>query len=229
MFAETVEEMIAAFRSDVDDVASTDGSDNLWDSIDVLRYLNTAVDKTARKVLSLHEVITLAVTADDPVVALPRRVLHIRHARMASTNYTLSEQNADEAVFGGDDYGITTSVTNSLFSGRSGPPRVFVRDYETLGLRLFPTPVASDSLILQCTVTIETALDDTDDMPFTDTDDLHLVLLWMKKLAYSKHDAETRDLQRAQEYEDEYNALAVERNAAVRNLRRRPGTVRMQW
>jgi hypothetical protein len=229
MFAETVEDMIAAFRSDVDDVASSDGSDNLWDVTDVLRYLNIAVDKTARTTLSLHEVITLAVTAGDPVVALPRRVLHLRHVRLASTGYVLSEQNANEGLFGVDDYGITTSITDELFSGRSGTPRVYVRDYETLGLRLYPTPVVDDSVIAQCTVTIESPLDETDDMPFTDADDQYLTLLWMKKLAYAKHDAETRDMERSKEYEAEYIAFALERNAAVRSLRRRPGNVRMQW
>lgn len=230
MFAETVDDIIAAFRSDVDDVTSSDGSDNLWSAADVLRYLNEAVDKTAKATLSLQAVINLPVTANNPVVTLPARVLHIRHARLASNNGALVERNADEVTYGlSDDYGYVVPGSGALFGLQAGTPRAYVRDYEVRGLRLLPASAVNDTLILQCSATIGGALELGDDMPLTDPEDQALVLMWMKKLAYSKHDAETLDLRRAAEYEQMFRDVALERNAAVRSYRRRPGTVRMAW
>lgn len=230
MFVETVEELIAAFRSDVDDVVSSDGSDNLWSADDALRYLNAAVDKTAKATLSIHEVLSLPIVASDPVVPLPRRVLHIRSARLASNNLPVIENNLNEEPLGAaDDYGLITYGANSQFNRPPGTPKSFIRDYVPRGLYLVPASAADDALIVQCSVTIESPLDDSDDLPFNDTDDIELVLLWMKKLAYSKHDAETYDLDRAQFYEASFVDRARARRAEAENFHRRPGLVRMQW
>lgn len=230
MLFETVEDLIAAFRSDVDDATSVDGSDNLWSDTDALRYANAAIDKTAKETLSLHEVLTLTLTASQPLVVLPRRVLHIRGARLGSNNLPVRELNLNEHPHGiDDDYGHTVPSASALFSSPPGTPRWYVRDYDPRGLYLCPASAEDDTLIAQCSVTVEEALLEDDDFPFTDSDDTELVLLWMKRMAYLKHDAETYDMQRSREYEEQFFARARDRRSESSSFKRRPGTVRMQW
>lgn len=218
MIAETVADLVTIFRSEVDDAVS-DGvgdHDKLWKTWEVLNYATEAVDATAKRVLSLTQKIDLTITAGQGVVALPQRVLNIRDARLLVRQIHLLPRNANELN--------RFDVFNS-----TGTPRWYVADYSVHALDLYPTPDEDDMLRIQCSVTIDEPLAESDDFPFTDLQDTRLVLEYMKHLAYKKQDAETLDLQRSVEYRDSFDRLSRERAVSVRNYRRRPAAVRMNW
>lgn len=228
----TTDAVITQFRSDVDDPlrgpADTPDVDALWKSTDVLFYLNAAASKTARETLALRRTFDLPVNAADPFVKLPTNapVLHIYRAYLNTARRALDERNLDQPsvrfdygqLLGGEDGWATAT----------GTPSVYNREYKPGYLRLAPIPVANDTL------TVTAALDAPMltcgmPMPFTTYDDIHLVLLWMKKLAYAKKDVDTFDPTRSTAHESEYNARVRERRYAVDRERRAPGSVRFSW
>ena len=215
MIADTVNDIINVFRSDVDDVVSSD-DDVLWTAADALRYATEAADAVARATQRLYEIIDISVVADTSYVALPARVLNIRHAVLVTAKKKLRIENLNEQS--GSD----------LFDN-SSEPCYLVADYRVGSLELFPVPTENDTLRLQCSVTIAAALDVSDDMPFADAADQRLMVTYMKYLAYMKHDAETFDLERAVAYKASFDDMAARRNAEIRRHRRRPGAVRMNW
>lgn len=218
MFADTISDVLALFRSEVDDVVSenSDESDRLWKTSELLIYATEAADATARAVLSLTEQLSLTVTSGTATLALPARVLHIRHAHLVTAKRILEARNLNELEAG------------DMFDS-AGTPSSYVADYVAHSLQLFPTPSANDTLLAQCSTTISEMLSESDDTPFVDAQDIRLMLTYMKHLAYQKHDAETLDLERSRTYFDTFLQESRTRSASVRNYRRRPGTVRVNW
>lgn len=218
MIAETADELIAIFRNEVDDVVGSDGddSDKLWKTAELYTYLNEAIDKTARVTHALQERVLLDVISGEKYVVLPPNVVDVNRVSLQNLGVTLEHLNDNEL----DD--------NDLFGGPAHPYG-YILDPGSNELQLVPPPNADDVAELRCATTLLHPLEDGDDLPFTAAEDLRLVLLWMKALAYKKQDVETEDLIRAQRFENEFNVRALERHAALQRLRRRPGNVRMQW
>lgn len=97
---------------------------------------------------------------------------------------------------------------------------------------MFPTPPAVYSLETTAIVTSATTVvyfDENDDMPFDEFPDIELVLLWMKKMAYEKQDADAMDLSRALAFEEQYNTRVVKRKSERYRQRRPAGRVMFSW
>lgn len=228
MLAETVADLVNVFRNDVDDV---DATPYLWSDTEVLSYLNEAVERLATDTNGLVKVLPINVRAGEPLVRLPQYVLQIYQARLQGAGTQLIQRNANDfGVLGNDrDYGHTGfSRGNNLF-GQQGQPTAFVRDYDDGQLRLVPTPIVDDVLEIRCSVTQSFPLDMDDLLPFRKSADQRLLLCYMRFRAYNKHDAETEDLVRARKNESEYLGMVIDREQEIRNQRRTPGTVRMEY
>jgi hypothetical protein len=115
-----------------------------------------------------------------------------------------------------------------MFEG-SGQPSVYVRDYERRALRLVPIPAFSGVLELQVSVTVGVPIEKGGDLPTQDAEEQRLLLHYMKWRAYEKQDAETQDMPRARYYEAAYRNGAMERESSLRNMRRTPGVIRMEY
>lgn len=232
MLAFSTDDLATRFRSDVDDVVTDEaGSDFgcLWKDSDVYSYMTEACAMVASRTSSLYRTLQLPFSAGMRLLPLPRFVREIRSARLAGCNRPVVQRNANDMALGGrDDYGLKLSDNSEMFEG-SGRPTSFVRDYDTGQLRLVPAPVEGDTLEIQCTVSISMPLCSGMPMPLTDLEDQVLVLHYMKMRAYRKHDAETEDLVRAREYERLYETGVTARASDLRNNRRAPGQVRMNW
>lgn len=230
MSPETIDELVARFREDVDDTVSGDGSDALWRPSLVLGYANEAIDATAKATDTLVGVVSLPAKAGMNTVRFNRGVLHVFGATLASNGRALSPRNFNElGEAAGDDYGVPVPGSAALTSAVTGTPAFYVLDVVPRAMVLVPTPAQDDTVNVHCSMTIKSPLDYGDDLPFTDFEDVQLVLLYMKYLAYSKHDVETYDIQRANNYYDLFMARARDRKYALLNYRRRPGVVRMEW
>lgn len=224
MFATTADGLLAFFRAEVDDQTSAES--RLWEDWEAYGYMTEGFDALLKKAEVRYEKLTLPFTADVPTVALPAKVLHIRSMRIVGGGEVTPRAMTDLTV-PVEDYGLQLSGQSAMFEG-SGTPCVYVRDYESRALRLVPIPNASGTLELQCTVNLGAAMQTGVALPTTDSEDLRLVLHYMKSLAYQKHDAETEDLVRARFHEERFRAGVLERESKLRNFRRPPGVVRMQ-
>lgn len=233
MLAFFTDDLATRFRSDVDDaVTDATGSDYgcLWKDTDVYAYMTEACAAVASRTATLYRVLPLPVVAGEPLIHLPHYVREIRSARLVAGNSLVLQRNANDGAYAPhDDYGLRMSGPSELFEGRIGRPTSFVRDYDVRQLRLVPTPSEDNTLEVQCTVSISMPLCAGLPMPLRDIEDQVLVLHYMKMRAYRKHDAETEDLVRAKEYERLYEQGVVARTSELRNNRRAPGQVRMNW
>lgn len=222
MFATTADGLLAFYRAEVDDTVAP----YLWADFEAYGYMTEGFDALLKKAEVKYEKLTLAFTADNPVVSLPAKVLHIRSMRIVGGGEIAPRAmyNVSAPV---DDYGQQSTGPSAMFEG-SGTPCVYVRDYEARGLRLVPIPNASGTIEIQCTTTLSTPMQNGSALPTTDSEDLRLVLHYMKSLAYQKHDAETEDLARARWHQDSFRQGVLERESKLRNFRRPPGVVRME-
>lgn len=232
MLATTTDELATRFRSDVDDRITDDGGsdvDCLWKNDDVYAYMTVACDRVAKDTDNLPKVLRLPVKAGEATVRVPTYVTDIRSARLVNRNCALDPVNTNSTGFGTRrDYGIQHNGFLLMFDS-SGVPNVFVRDYDRKELRLVPIPVEDDTLEIQVNTTITLPQEPGMPLPFTDTEDLQLVLYAMKAQAYRKHDAETEDLVRAKENEDLYEHWSTERKYELQRQRRSPPVMRMNW
>lgn len=224
MFAATTDELLSVWRREVDDTAEP----YLWSHDEGLQYMTEAVDMTAKATLGLNRVLHIPYDVAQAVVPLPANVLHINTALLVGARRALHEVNSEEWVSGPSDYGAC-SHQYAFAADSQGIPRSYLRDYERRALRLIPIPIAADTLELQCTVTLATPMVSGAMLPFRDSEDLRLVLLYMKKLAYEKHDVETLDLQRARDFGAQFEALALRRKSDINSYRRAPGITRVDW
>lgn len=227
----TTDDLVRRFRSDTDDAlrgpADEPDADSLWSIADVADYMAEGVDRVARKVLPEFKTFDLPVVGGEPDVRLPAgfTVLDIRRARLKVARRSLDEVNVEGTGQALDDY-YSTRI-NGDWEDLTGSPRMFTRNYRAGYLRLVPAPMANDTLTL--TASYSPALVEGGPMPFEAPEDLYLVLLWMKKRAYEKHDADTYDPERAEKFEAEFERRCKQRESEARRIRRAPQSVRYSW
>lgn len=225
MLASTADELLLLFRHEVSDLAEP----YLWSDYEAYAWMTEATDALLKQAGVQNKVLRLPFTSGNPLVKLPRKILHILAARVVSTNRALLAANTNDTAFGfNDDYGLRTAGHGAMFEG-SGHPASYVRDYETRALRLVPAPNFDGEIEIQCTTTLGAPLEDGIPLPTQDAEDQRLILHYTKWRAYAKHDAETEDLVRAREYERLWRTGVVDREVSLRNQRRAPGSVRMEW
>lgn len=232
MLAQTTDELVTRFRSEVvDKVTDVDGSDAdcLWSDYDIYGYLTEAVDAVAKLTDGLYKTVRLPYSAGDQMVTCPKYVLEIREARLVGTNRVIEQVNANSTGYGWVwDYGLKWRGASALHEG-SGEPICFVRDFEQKALRLVPHPVADDALEIQCTITTSVPMETGMPLPFGDTEDQRLLLHKMKALAYLKQDAETEDLTRAKLFAGLFEQGYMDRKSELQRHRRTPPVMRMNW
>jgi len=225
-------DVIKRFRSEVNDLLNgpTEAPDNdaLWKEWEVQAYLDAATAETSRRgrMLIKHFLIQ-APAATGPFYKLPGSyiVLDVNYAYSRVGRRKLTEYNLDDRHFR-NDYGMP--IEASFDHGFADYGYGYYRDYDTTGILITPRARMDDVIELIATVEV-TNVPCGAPMPFGEEADIALVILWMKKLAYSKRDADTFDPGAANEAESKF-ALAIEerRNDALRR-RRTVGTTRFSW
>lgn len=233
MLAYTTEQLAKVFRAEVgDQITDLDGSDEdrLWKDWEVYSYMTEAVSDVMSRTDTKQKMIELPVIKGQRDVRCPSYVEEIRSVVRFSDGRGLTQLNANSQSFGiRDDYGLQLRGYSELNSTAEGTPDVFVRDYISGFLRLVSIPAENDILRVQCVVKLSVPLECGMPLPILEIEDQRLALEYMKARAYRKHDAETEDLTRANAAERWYENKVVERASHLRNIRRSPGTVRMEW
>jgi hypothetical protein len=210
-------ELIEAFRSDVGD----EKEPFLWTEADVQRYLDDAISEACDRARLIRDTTTAAiceitVTALTASYALDGRILHFERAKLDNSTVPLeitSTAALDASIPAvprtwrpRSSFGYWSAFGSSWETAK-GRPNVIAIDREGAGWtgRLVPIPTSDTVLRLHVfRGPLESLTEDADE-PEGIESRLHLRLLdWMKHLAYSKQDTETKDAIKAMDYADRF-------------------------
>jgi hypothetical protein len=224
--------LIAQFRSDVDDVEEP----WLWTKDDVQFYLDDAINEGCERAKLIRDATTpeiceVTVIAGTSTYPLDSRILSVERAKLDSMQVPLeitSTVALDSNVSGiwprgwrsRSSYG-SWSTFGTSWERATGRPSALAIDRAGSGWtgRLVPNPTSDDVLRLQVYRTPLESLTDDKQCPEGIPERLHPRLLdWMKHLAYSKQDTETRNDDRAQRFAALFTSAFGERIDA--NIRR---------
>lgn len=198
-------DLIDRFRKDTQDT----GSPKMWDDEEITDYANEAEDEACRRagllVDSSSDITELDIAAGDSVLELDESVIYVRRAILVSTGRRLTPRVSramDEEVPGWE-------------SSMASSPMVFIPDWESGKLKLWP-PSKNDDVIRTTVVrTPLKAMEDDDDVPEIPRRHHVGLLEWMKHLGYLKQDADTFDPKKASEHEARFTAEFGPPSAAI--------------
>lgn len=209
----------------VDEDPSHPDMDSLWKNSEIYGYMDEAQAWLARRAYLLVDNFELPIKADESLVDLPEEFYEPRRAKVKGQNHTLTLLNLNELQSAvREDYGVR-GVDD--WEEVTGPPQLGVLDHTPGKIRLVPIPVEAGTLSLNAFIEPSEAITGSASyLALSNREQVRTILHWMKKLAYSKQDADVLDLQRAQSFEREGIAAADELMSEQRRRTRRSGTVR---
>lgn len=229
---QTVDEFICdRLRSDLFDQARSVGGTRktLWSDDELRAYVNDAVAQWASDTLAYRRNLTINVTAGKAVYYTGFEILEVVQGRSydaGGASRSVSYFNLDTMEWH-DDYG-SVFVSNHDLMTRTGHPRAVTQDVDPASLRVYPIPVAASRLELNV-VALPQYLHPGMPMPTQNRQDLGLIRLWALYLAYSKQDADTLDLERAQQHRRDYESQMPTRKHEYDRSVRGGGLIASSW
>jgi hypothetical protein len=202
----TPAEVVAAFRDEVVDTAEPYG----WSDNALYRYLNEAQNKFCQWGIGITDVSTegvcvVDIAAGEEFASLSPKILTIKKAYLVSTGRELSLTNIETATArdAGDEYfpsGVFRMDTTS------GPVHGLILGLERNKLRWNRIPAINDRARLAVVRLPLKAIDATSTRLEIDEQYHEGLLLWMKKRAFDKVDAETGSFDKSAAYEQAFRA-----------------------
>ena len=175
----TLDDLFDEYREESGDSGTPPFVSDTW----LTKRANEAEREACRRsgllIESVHAMCTVSVTAGDPVVALHKKIIDIKKARMSSDSQEL--------------YPITVSQLSLNWENDTGIPSHYVTDYQSGAIRLYPTPTTSGDMILTVT---RLPLDDMSagtDEPEIREEYHDGLVKWILYRAYAKQDADCFD------------------------------------
>jgi len=181
----------------------------LWRDEEIDDSANDAVDEACRRsnliVDSSSNVAVAYASAGDEYIALDPAIIYVRRVTRASTGTPLTPRVSramDESVPGWEN-------------ARASVPVVFVPDWETGKLRLWPPTVADETFRMTVIRTpLNPMIEDEDEPEIAPR--FHGALLdWMLHLGYLKQDADTFDPKKAAQHEERFMGEFGQPSAAI--------------
>lgn len=194
------------FRSDTRDL----GDPPLWTSAEIYQYLDDAQNMFARLTGGIADatsaVTQIAVTAGAVFVNLSPKILKIRTAQRLSDYRDVELLNVEDMQQPSitSDYGLVTR--HSRLDATVGPIRALVLGMEANKARLVDIPAVDDTLALTVYRMPLAAITTTGQTLEIDEQHHEHLLLWVKRCAHMKQDAETYDRGRAERFEQQFTA-----------------------
>lgn len=216
----TVEDFIAAFRSDTRDITVP----YLWTDEDIVRYLNDAVDEAAERAFLIED---RATPACSEITLIPGQATYDLHP---------SVLRIKRATFDGKPLHISSveAEDNQGFGweNREGPqPQKFIVNGQATTITFVPSPTEAGTVSLTVYRTGLTPLTTDADTAEPELKPVYHTRLkdWMYRCAYLKRDAETLNEAKAAEHEAMFErAFGTRPSADTQRKRndRRPPVVR---
>lgn len=180
------------FRSDVYDTQEP----YLWSDVEVFQYMDAAQKQFCRLAGGIADstspLTQVSVSTGEPWAAIDSRILKIRRVQRQSDSKKVEVINHEDLdrLLDGDDYGTRRQFK---LDNMPGEVRFIITNMEQDKIRLIRVPAVDDTLemsVYRMPLKSVTGKD----QKFEIHEQHHEYLLhWMKKLAYSKQDAETRN------------------------------------
>ena len=226
--------LIATFRRDVAD----EDEPFLWGADDAQTYLDDAINEAADRARLLRdsttpEICEVTIAAGTHTYPLDSRILSVIRAKLdlgrrpldltstVALDRGIGASSSDARVR--SNYGWTGTSYGLAWESLTGTPTRIAIDAQASGwtARLVPAPTVSDTLRLQVYRLPLDSLTEDDDEPEINSR-LHIRLVdWMKHLAYSKQDTETRNDKKAEMFANLFTSAFGERiDANVRRAQR---------
>lgn len=221
----TTEELLARLRVDLDDpqlpgTGGTPDEDSLWSDAELFQYIDEAQKEFAQRTFALPDAstYTTAVTALNAWVLLDENIVEIRDGFLTTASTFITPVTLEDinTLAGESDYGL---VSTKQWRNDTGTPRHVITDWEAGKGRLYPTPVASDTIewsVYRLPATIE---DDSTD-PEIESQYHYKLLTYAKMRAYMKQDAEVFDPNKARDYEMAWEQILAEADSRQKIKRR---------
>jgi hypothetical protein len=228
----TLKELIASMRTTLDDKGGTNGdwtADDVqsrlrWDNEELTRYINAAERETAIRTRNLIEsespsICTIAVTTGVSTYKVHPKIITIERAKLDNEIHPVSEISWRDA-----------ELTRPDWETYSARPEYYFRDWQKGKLRLYPTPIADDTLRLTVykLPSSDMALDSWEaDEPELDEQYHEKMLSWAFHLAYQKDEPNTLDPDKVLFYSQKFDmeiGLPVNMYADERRKRKNRGT-----
>lgn len=185
-------DLFAAFRSEVMDTAKP----YFWSDADVWRYMNDAysmfVRLTGGVADSSSDLTRVDVVPGEAEADVSRKILKFRSARLLSNGRPLEIINHTDFPLRSDtDYGAVSMLTANTLPG---PVRYMVIGQQRGQVSWVRIPEVADTVQLSV-YRLPLATLSVDGGELDEVDEEHHIhlLLWMKGLAYDKHDADSFD------------------------------------
>lgn len=228
-----LQDLLARFRSEVSD----EDQPFLWSDPEVLQYAIEAQDMFVRRTGGIHDVTVdaasagttrlpdLVITTDQPYTAHSPYILRIRSGRVLTAKRDVTFiQESDMRAIMVRDYGFSQGLTfDDTDKGEVQWGVLGVRDEFVRWVRV---PAADDTCRLHfMRLPYPRIVVQEDDLEINEQYHPHL-LDWMKYLAYSKQDAETRDDKRAAEFRSSFLDYSVLADKEMERQRYRPRMTR---
>lgn len=181
-------ELITLFRQEADDTVQP----YLWSDAELIDFANDAQDEACRRGRLLVDSTTPEITsrsvlvADNGLLPLDARVLFIRRARLAG-RVALQRMNMQDM-----------ESWNAFWQDMApGTPTMFITDYSTGYVQLWPMPDANSTLLLTVVRMPMNQMNDGSDVPEIAPRWHRSLRHWMLYRAYSKQDSEANDPKKA--------------------------------
>lgn len=206
----TIEELIAQFRTDNDDIYEP----YMWSDVSITRYLSEAQDVLCDKVNIFPDEIEVAYSADDVWVARDDYITQVRGVFEGAETIQLRDAAEWQRLQGSATWRTDTGTVTDL-----------IEDMKADNWRLYPIPEEDGTLTLSIYRRPLISLIDGADTAVTDAQQVEAVLLYARSRSYLKQDADIFDQKQAAALEMQFRAKIQEIIGAVERKQRRPGTV----
>lgn len=198
------------FRSDTRDL----GDPPLWTSSEIYQYINDAQNMFTRLTGGIADatsaVTQLPVTAAQVFVDISPKILKIRTVQRMSDYRDVELLNIEDLQRPNiaNDYGLATRFLR--LDATVGPMRALVLGMEANKGRLVDIPTDDDQLMLTVyRMPLENITAADQDLEVDEQHHEHL-LLWVKRCAHMKQDAEAYDRGRAERFEQQFMTYCLQ-------------------
>lgn len=192
------------FRSDTRDL----GDPPLWTSSEIYQYINDAQNMFTRLTGGIADatspVTQVEATAGATFISLSPKILKIRTVQRVSDYQDVELLNIEDMQRPSvsRDYGLSTRF--SRLDATTGPVRALILGMEANRARLVDIPEVTDTLSLTVyRMPLEDITASGQDLEVDEQHHEHL-LLWVKRCAHMKQDAEAYDRGRAERFEQQF-------------------------
>lgn len=175
----TLDDLIEEYREESNDNGSPPFISDDW----LTKRANQAQQEACRRsgllIESVHAMCCASVSAGYPVVKLDPRIIDVKKARLSLDSQPLCPASVNQLALD--------------WENDSGIPSHYVTDYQSGSIRLYPTPIANDDLILTVSRLPLKDMESGNDKPEIREEYHPALVQWLLYRSYAKQDADIFD------------------------------------